>query len=389
MQVSTTTKSDTETKAEDSSADTSSCVEFDYQLETLDCHDIPGFAGHELVISCTDAKAGLRAFIAIHDTSLGPALGGCRMWRYASDEEALTDALRLSQGMSYKHAVADTQQGGGKAVIVGDPRRDKSDALFQAFGRFVDSLGGQYVTAEDVGVSVDNMVSVRQQTKHVVGLPTSMGSSGDPSPITAYGVYCGIQAAVALKQRRAYDVRARLDDVTVAVQGVGNVGYALCRHLYNAGAKLVVTDVHQSNVTRACTDFSATSVAPEAIYDVTADVFAPCALGGTVNSQTALRLKSAIVAGAANNQLAEPAVAKTLTDRNILYAPDYVINAGGIINISYEKQGYNLDKAMRHTERIGETLTEIFQRAKTEEISTAEVADRIAQERLGASTSRQ
>ncbi|WP_197455928.1 Leu/Phe/Val dehydrogenase [Stieleria neptunia] len=338
------------------------------------------------MVSCTDARVGLRAFIAIHNTSLGPALGGCRMWRYASDEEALTDALRLSQGMSYKHAVADTQQGGGKAVIMGDPRRDKSDALFQAFGRFVDRLGGQYVTAEDVGVSVDDMVSVRTQTNHVAGLPTSMGSSGDPSPVTAYGVYCGIQAAVAFKRGRPYNPRARLDDITVAVQGVGNVGYSLCRHLHDAGANLVVSDVHQSNVTRACTELSATSVAPEAIDDVHADVFAPCALGGSLNHQSAERLKSAIVAGAANNQLAEPAVAKTLTDRKIIYAPDYVINAGGIINISYEKRDYDLNQAMHHTERIGETLTEIFHCANTEDIPTAEVADRIAQQRLAATT---
>lgn len=382
MQVMTIPKGQTKTKARDTQAERSA-VESGASVRALDCREVPGFDGHELVVSCTDQDSGLRAFIAIHSTVLGPALGGCRMWSYDSDEDALTDALRLSQGMSCKHAVAGTPQGGGKAVIVGDPRRDKSESLFRAFGRCVESLGGRYVTAEDVGTSVDDLVCVRQQTEHVAGLPPSMGGSGDPSPVTAYGVFCGIQAAVAFRQRRPYDPQAHLNGVRVSVQGVGNVGYALCRHLHGAGARLIVTDINKTNVKRACEEFSAATVHADSIYDAAADVFAPCALGGAINSQTVPRLKTTIVAGAANNQLASPAVARALTRRNILYAPDYVINAGGIVNISYERQGYDRQKAQRHTEQIGNTLTEVFERAAAGGMTTADVAATMARRRLG------
>ncbi|QDU56700.1 Glu/Leu/Phe/Val family dehydrogenase [Aeoliella mucimassa] len=322
--------------------------------------------------------SGLRAFIAIHNTTHGPGLGGCRMWSYASEEEALTDALRLSQGMSYKHAVAGTPYGGAKAVILGNPREEKTEDLLRAFGRCVESLGGRYVTAEDVGMSVNDMVCIRDQTQYVAGLPTSMGGSGDPSPVTAYGVFCGLQAAVAFRHDRPYDPYAKLFGTTVAVQGLGNVGYALCQYLHKAGAQLIVTDINQPRVEQACREFSATATEAEAIYDTDADVFAPCALGGALSSETVPRLKASIVAGAANNQLAEPGIAAMLARREVLYAPDYVINAGGIINISCEGESYSLEQAMARTEQIGGTLTEIFHKSSDTGRSTADISDEIA-----------
>ncbi len=305
----------------------------------------PAFDDHEQVLFCHDAASDLKAIIAIHSTKLGSALGGCRMWPYASENEALTDVLRLSQGMSYEHAVAETGRGGGKAVIIGDPKQDKTPELLRAFGCFVDELAGRYITAEDVGVAVDDMVVVHEETEHVAGLPVDLGGSGDPSPFTAYGVFCGIKAAAAFQTRRKVADKNLLDGVKVAVQGLGHVGYSLCEHLADANADLVVTDINARNLARVCDQFGATPVEPNAIYDVGVNVFAPCALGAVLTPETVDRLKATIVAGAANNQLAGPDVADLLHDRAILYAPDYVANAGGIINISQENENYNAAKA--------------------------------------------
>ncbi len=329
-----------------------------------------GFDDHEEVIFCNDDDAGLRAIIAIHSTVLGPALGGCRVWSYASDDEALTDVLRLSRAMTYKHALAGTRQGGGKSVIIADSRTDKSAALLRAFGRCVDALGGRYIVAEDVGTSVDDMAVVHSVTRHVAGLV-------DPSPVTAYGVFSGIKAAARHKL-----ARDGLAGLKVAVQGVGHVGRALCGYLREAGAELFVTDIDPALVDRAQADFAAQPAALDEIYDLEVDVLAPCALGGVLNDNTIPRLKAAIVAGAANNQLGLARHGAALAERGILYAPDYVINAGGIINISFEGASYDRDGAMKQTEGIYDTLMEVFGRAEADAAPTNEVADRMARERF-------
>lgn len=335
----------------------------------------PEFDDHEQVVFGHHAASGLRAIIAIHNTSLGPALGGCRMWPYASEAEALTDVLRLARGMTYKSALAGLAYGGGKAVILGDPRKDKSEALFLAMGRFVDSLAGRYVTAEDVGISVDDVEVMARETRHVAG--TRAGGAGDPSPSTAYGVLMGIRAAVAHKLGRN-----SLDGVRVAVQGVGHVGTRLCRYLDEAGAKLTVTDIDADAVARVADEFGAEPVAPEAIASVASEVFAPCALGAVINDETIEQLQAPIVAGSANNQLAEPRHGVELLRRGVLYAPDYVINAGGVINISHEGPNYDKQAAVDHVGRIFDTLREIFGRAEAAGIPTSEAADRLAEERL-------
>lgn len=354
----------------------------DMLIEKIDCQNILGYEDHELVVCCKDHRSGLHAVVAIHSTARGPALGGCRMWPYASEEEALTDALRLSQAMSRKHAVAKTPHGGGKAIIFGDSKKEKSESLFSAFGRFINQLGGQYITSEDVGISVDDMVVVAKQTEHVVGLPIETGGSGDPSPVTAYGVACGVRAAVAYQAQRNYDPEARLDGVKVAVQGLGHVGRYLCHYLDEAGAQLIVADVHTPNVDWVCRETNAVAVSPDEIYQVEADVFAPCALGSVLNADTIPRLQCSIVAGAANNQLESPQLASQLHDRGILYCVDYVINAGGIINISYENGNYDKAQAMRHTVGIGNTLIDIFNKAHSDKRTTCEVADEIARQRM-------
>ena len=339
--------------------------------------DSAEFDDHEQVVFCQDAETGLRAIIAIHSTVIGPALGGCRMWTYASEADALTDALRLSRAMTYKHALAGTGQGGGKAVVIADPRRPKSRALFRALGRCVDGLGGRYVIAEDVGTSVDDMAAVRDATVHVAGL--AEGGSGDPSPVTAYGVLVGMKAAV----RHRLD-RDGLADLKVAVQGLGHVGHALCGHLHEAGAALFVSDLDAGREARTAADFGAKAVDAEAIYGLDVDVFAPCALGGILNDATIPRLRAKIVAGAANNQLEAPRHGAALAGRGILYAPDYVVNAGGVINISFEGADYDADRAMKRTEGIHDTLMRIFARADAEGLSTNAVADRMAAERIAA-----
>ena len=335
----------------------------------------PEFDAHEQVVFGHDAGSGLKAIIAIHNTTRGPALGGCRMWAYASEEDALTDALRLSRGMSYKSALAGLPFGGGKSVIIGDPRSMKSEALFLAMGRLVESLGGRYIVAEDVGVSFDEVEVMARATEHVAG--TSAGGAGDPSPSTAYGVYMGMRAAIAHKHGRD-----TVEGITVAVQGLGHVGYRLCRYLSAAGARLVVTDIDPAVVERASKEFDAVATRPDDIYDAEADIFAPCALGAIINDQTIPRLKAGIVAGSANNQLAGPRHGAELAKRGVLYAPDYVINAGGVINISHEGASYDNDEAAKHVARIHGTLGEIFRRAEAGGIPTSKAADRLAEDRL-------
>lgn len=339
----------------------------------------PEFDSHETVSHCHDARSGLRAIIAVHNTQLGRGLGGCRMWPYASEEEALTDVLRLSRGMTYKAALAGLPQGGGKSVIIGDPRKDKTPELMRAVGRAVDRLNGAYVIAEDSGTSVADMRHVAECTRHVGGLAdavaTAAGRTGDPSPATAYGVFIGIQAAVRHRLQRD-DLRG----VRVAVQGVGNVGFRLCQLLHDAGARLWVTDIHAPAVERCVQEFGATAVAMHEIAGLDVDVFAPCALGAVLNDSSVGKLRAAVVAGAANNQLARPEHGQALMARDILYAPDYCINAGGIIDIHYEGEEYDWAIVEAHLRRIGTTLTRIFERAATERRPTGEIADRMAEE---------
>ena len=333
------------------------------------------FDNHEQVVFCHDAASGLKAIIAIHNTNRGPALGGCRMWSYASEAEAVTDVLRLSRGMTYKSALAKLPYGGGKSVIIGDPRLDKSPALFRAMGRAVQRLAGRYIVAEDVGISVPDVEIMQQETRHVAG--TTAGGAGDPSPATAYGVYMGLRAAVKHKLGRD-----ELDGLTVAVQGLGHVGYYLCKHLAEAGARLVVTDINETAIQTAVAEFDAERVAPDEIYAVDCDVFAPCALGAVINDDTLEFLKAKVIAGSANNQLHEPRHGEILKQRGVLYAPDYVINAGGVIDISHEGRDYDKGKAFAHVAEIHDTLLEIFRRAESEGVPTGEAADRIAEERF-------
>jgi leucine dehydrogenase len=339
----------------------------------------PEFDSHELIAFHHDRASGLRAIIAVHNTRLGPALGGCRMWPYVDEDEALTDVLRLSRGMTYKAALAGLPQGGGKSVILGDPRREKSEAMMRAMGRFVHTLSGRYIVAEDSGTNVADIKLMAQETAHVGGLAgeaaLKAGRTGDPSPATAYGVFVGIRAAVRFKLKRD-----DLSGLRVAIQGVGNVGYRLAKHLHDAGAKLWVTDIYAPAAERCAKDFGATSVPMDSIHAVDVDVFAPCALGAILNDRTIPDLKAPIIAGAANNQLARPNHDRVLLDRKVLYAPDYVINGGGIIEIYHENVGYDQAKAHAHLDRIGATLTSIFERSEKEKRPTGEIADRMAEE---------
>lgn len=341
----------------------------------------PEFDNHETVCFCRDERSGLRALIAVHNTNLGKGLGGCRMWPYRSEDEALTDVLRLSRGMTYKAALAGLPQGGGKSVIIGDPRKDKTPELIRAMGRAVDRLNGAYVVAEDSGTSVADMRLMAEATRHVGGLADAKaqaeGRTGDPSPATAYGVFIGIRAAVAHQYRRD-DLRG----LRVAVQGLGNVGYRLCKHLHEAGAQLWVTDIHAPAVERCVRDFGATPVDMDQIAELDVDVFAPCALGAVLNDVSIPRIKAKVVAGAANNQLGRPEHDRALMLRGILYAPDYCINAGGIIDIFYEGPDYDWATVEAHLLRIGTTLSAIFERGQAEGRPTGEIADRMAEERF-------
>ena len=332
--------------------------------------------GHEQVVVCHEPSCGYLGIIAIHDTTLGPALGGTRYWNYGSFDEAVTDALRLARGMTYKAAVAGLNLGGGKAVIVGDNRRTDREFIFRAHGRFVQSLNGRYITAEDVGTSPADMEYVRRETNHVAGL---QGLSGDPSPVTGYGVYMGIKAAA--KQRWG---KESLAGRTIAVQGCGKVAYYLCQHLKTENARLIVTDIDQEKVKRVVEETGAEAVAAEAIYDVAADIYAPCALGATINDDTLARLKVEIIAGGANNQLAEERHGKALEDRGLLYVPDFVINAGGLINVYGEIMGWGQERSKRKAQEIYDTILRIFAIAKRDGIPSYEAADRVAEERIEA-----
>ena len=345
----------------------------------MEIYAMRDFDGHELVVFGHNAGVGLHAIVAVHSTALGPAAGGCRMWPYPSTDAAVVDALRLSRGMSYKNAMAGLPFGGGKAVIIGDSRTLKSPALFEAFGRFVDSLGGRYITAEDVGTTTADMESVRRATRFVSGLGGQAGEAGgDPSPKTALGVYLGIKAAVQFRLNRT-----DLSGVSVAVQGVGGVGYHLCRMLAAEGAQLRVADVRPNAVERVCDEFKALEVPAESVLFAEVDVFAPCALGAILDSQTIPRLGASIVAGAANNQLAEGKDGLALQHAGVLYAPDYVINAGGIISVAREYQGGMSEaEVTAEIHGIPARLTEIFDRARRESRTTNAVADQMAQERI-------
>lgn len=341
----------------------------------------PDFDNHEQVVFFSDKKSGLKAIVAVHSTALGPAVGGCRMWNYPSEEEAVKDVLRLSRGMSYKNAMAKLGLGGGKSVIIADSKKDKTPELMKTFGRAIDRLGGLYITAEDVGISVEDMQLVGTETKWVAGLDTGEAASGDPSPFTAHGVFHGIKAAV--KHRLGKD---SLEGLRVIVQGLGHVGYNLCKELHEAGAKLVVTDIHQGNVDRVVKEFGANRVHVDDILRQEGDVLAPCALGAILNDETIPHLNVPIVAGASNNQLARAEHGEDLRARGILYAPDYVINAGGIIQVANEVHGRKTthEDGMCKVEEIEETLLEVFAEADREGLPTSEVADTIAERRIAA-----
>ncbi|MCG3089019.1 Leu/Phe/Val dehydrogenase [Sporosarcina cyprini] len=331
---------------------------------------------YEQLVICQDEASGLKAIIAIHDTTLGPALGGTRMWTYASEEEAIEDALRLARGMTYKNAAAGLDLGGGKTVIIGDPKKDKNPELFRAFGRYIEGLNGRYITAEDVGTTEEDMDLIHLETDYVTGV-SDAGSSGNPSPVTAFGVYKGMKAAA--KEAFGSD---SLEGKTVAVQGVGNVAYALCEYLHEEGAKLIVTDINKEAVQRAVDAFGAVAVDTNEIYSQDADIFAPCALGAVINDETIPQLKAKVIAGSANNQLKNPEHGDIIHEMGIVYAPDYVINSGGVINVADELAGYNRERALKRVAGIYDTIEQIFAISKRDSIPTYVAADRLAEERI-------
>jgi leucine dehydrogenase len=332
---------------------------------------------YEQLVFCQDKQSGLKAIIAIHDTTLGPALGGTRMWTYASEEHAIEDALRLARGMTYKNAAAGLNLGGGKTVIIGDPRKDKNEEMFRAFGRYIQGLNGRYITAEDVGTTVADMDLIHEETDYVTGISPAFGSSGNPSPVTAYGVYRGMKAAA----KEAFGTDS-LEGKVIAVQGVGNVAYTLCKHLHEEGAELIVTDISKEAVRRAVEDFNAKAVDPDEIYGVDCDIYAPCALGATINDVTIPQLKARVIAGSANNQLLDTKHGDLIHDMGIVYAPDYVINAGGVINVADELYGYNSERALKKVEGIYNNIARVIEIAKRDGIPTYQAADRLAEERI-------
>lgn len=335
------------------------------------------FDQHELVVFGHDEKAGLNAIIAVHNTQLGAAAGGCRMYPYLSTDQALTDVLRLSRGMTYKSAMAGLPFGGGKSIIIGDPKQDKTPALLHAMGDFINSLGGKYITAEDSGTSVDDMLIIGERTPYVSGIDNNTKYNGDPSPSTALGVFTGIKASV--KHKLGLD---KLTGIRVAIQGVGHVGYYLTELLVNAGAKVYVADISSDNTERVHQEFGAMVVSPEDIIGIEAEVFAPCAMGAIINDESIPSLNTSIVAGAANNQLAEARHADILQARDILYAPDFVINAGGIIDVYYQQSQKGRDMMQEHIVAIGDTLMSIFERAERQKQSTNVVAEELARGKL-------
>lgn len=332
------------------------------------------FDHHEQVVFCHDEETGLKAIIAVHDTTLGPSLGGTRMWNYANSEEALTDVLRLSRGMTYKSAMAGLPLGGGKAVIIGDAKTDKSAAFFKAYGRFVDSLGGKYTTAEDVNIRTEDIDIVATETAHVAGTGSK---AGDPSPHTALGAYLGVKAAA--KHAFGSD---NLEGLKISLQGVGSVGFTFAKYMVDEGAKLVVADVNPENVARAQRELGAEVMGVDDIYDAEVDIYAPCALGATVNDDTLARLKAKVIAGVANNQLARPEHDRIVKEKGILYAPDYVINAGGVIHVCSEAVNFTREETDKRVRDIYNTLDQLFARAKSEDRPTGEVADEMAREIL-------
>ena len=330
---------------------------------------------HEQILFCNDNATGLKAIIAVHNTVLGPALGGTRMWMYKNEMEALTDVLRLSRGMTYKNSISGLNLGGGKAVIIGDSHTMKSEALMRRFGKFVNSLGGKYITAEDVGISTQDMTYVSNETNHVVGLP---GKSGDPSPVTAYGVYMGMKACA--KEQFGTD---SLAGKKVAVQGVGHVGEYLVQSLVKEGAVVYITDVYEPTLKRVSETYGVKVVGLDEIYDVAMDIYAPCALGATVNDETLSRLKCSIIAGAANNQLLDEKIhGIEVMKKGIIYAPDYALNAGGVINCFSEVKGLSSEWAMQKAEDIYTTIGNIVNRSSKENIPTYQIANKMAEERI-------
>ena len=335
--------------------------------------------GHEQVVFCNDQATGLKAIIAVHNTVLGPALGGTRMWNYSSEQEALTDVLRLSRGMTFKAAISGINLGGGKAVIIGDAKTMKTEAFLRRFGKFVNSLNGKYITAEDVNMKTSDMEYINMETKHVTGLPESMGGGGDPSPVTAYGVYMGMKATA----KKVYGSDS-LAGKTVAVQGVGQVGMHLVEYLVKEKAKVFVTDLFEEKVKAIAKQFGATAVGQDEIYDLDSDIYAPCALGATVNDETISRLKCSIIAGAANNQLKDEVKhGYMLLDKSITYAPDFLINAGGLINVYNEYLGgYNRNRVFQQAEKIYSTCFDILTLAENEKISSQEAAIKLSEKRI-------
>lgn len=333
--------------------------------------------GHEQVIYCRNKESGLKGIIAIHNTALGPALGGTRMWNYRNEEEALIDVLRLSKGMTYKASAAGLNLGGGKAVIIGDPKKDKSEELFRAFGAFINSLNGQYITAEDVGTGVQDMEYVFMETPFVTGIPASFGGSGDPSPYTAHGTLMAIKATV--KEKLGLD---NLSGLRIAVQGLGHVGYHLVEFLVNEKAKVIVADIDKEKVKEVTDKFNVTAVDPNDIVTTECDIFAPCALGAVINDQSITKLRCKIIAGAANNQLAEERHGDALRELGILYAPDFVANAGGLMNVFVELEGYSSERAFGKTKQVYDNIMRVIKLAKEKNISTNMAANQVAELRL-------
>ncbi len=333
---------------------------------------------HEQVVFCHDPHSNLKAIIAIHNTTLGPALGGTRMWNYNSDDDAVIDALRLSRGMTYKAAISGLNLGGGKAVIIGDPAL-KGEALWRRYGKFVNSLNGKYITAEDVNTSASDMEFIHQETKHVTGIPEYMGGSGDPSPFTAYGVFVGMKACA--HKRWGND---NLNGKKVLVQGVGHVGHYLVGHLIEAGAKVFISDINKDRIKETADKFKVEFIEPAEMLNVDMDIYAPCALGATINSESIPKLRCSIIAGAANNQLAEEKVhGRQLIEKGIIYAPDFLINAGGLVNVAAEASGsYNREKVTKDVEKIYNRILDIFTLSEKEDITTQEAAMQIAQKRI-------
>lgn len=336
------------------------------------------FKGHEQLVFCQDEETGLKAIIGIHSTILGPALGGTRMWKYENEADAIRDVLRLSRGMTYKAAISGLNLGGGKAVIIGDSRKDKTDALMRKFGEYVNSLSGRYITAEDVGINTHDMEMVKLETDHVTGIPESMGGSGDPSPVTAYGVYMGMKASA--KYKWGSD---KLEGKKVFVQGIGHVGETLVKYLVEEGALVTINDIHEDRIVAVSEKYSTNIYRGNDLFSEEMDIYAPCALGATVNSDTISKMKCEIIAGAANNQLADEVVhGREVKEAGILYAPDFLINAGGLINVYREIAYYDQAEAMRRTENIYDTTLDIFGLSEEQNITTHEAALKMAEERV-------